>query len=160
MYTLLSFRSVKDAADELAEITDLESAQVFALNTTDFLPQVDEWKKVTQPLSFGFRFLGKYVPTIDALNPKTGRIEKRPQTFEEIANIDDLEMLGSIRLDVDDLGYVFSHGMKGATLAQIVTLSRGMHYFFSAHFDELSKEHDIYLIYSGGDDAFAFGQWK
>lgn len=173
MYSLFAFESTKDASDELATAKDLESAQVFTLNHTDFLPQSDGWKKIAQPISFGFRFLGKYVPTARYIHPKSNQIESRPQTFEEITRelpdgaMDDidaqkapLEMLGAIRLDVDDLGYIFSHGMGKATLGQIVTLSREMHYFFSAHFDELAKKHQIYLIYSGGDDAFAVGQWK
>lgn len=159
-YSLLSFESEHDAAKTLPNAAGLVSAQVFSLNETAFLPKDELWKKAEQPIGFGFRFLGKYVPDTDAPNLKTGRIENRPKTFEEIAQTDALEMLGSIRLDVDDLGYIFSHGMKGARLAQIVTLSREMHYFFSAHFDQLAQDHQLYLIYSGGDDAFAVGQWK
>lgn len=159
-YSLLAFENAKDAAEELAEVPGLQSAQIFALNDTNFLLKKEEWNKVEKPLSFGFRFLGRFVPDIDALDLKTGRTENRPQTFEEIAKTDALEMLGAIRLDVDDLGYIFSHGMPGASLAQIVTLSREMHYFFSAHFDKLAQKHRLYLIYSGGDDAFAVGQWK
>jgi CRISPR-associated protein Csm1 len=158
-YSLLVVEEESDAIQLLSNATGLVSAQAFALNHTDFLPQAGVWDKVTQPISFGFRFLGRYVPTIDALNVKSGQMENRPQTFEEIAKTDALEMLGAIRLDVDDLGFIFSHGMQGASLAQIVTLSREMHYFFSAHFDQLAEEHQLYLIYSGGDDAFAVGQW-
>jgi len=162
MYSLLAFEKPEDSVDELAAASGLESAQVFTLNHTDFLPNKEAWEKIAQPISFGFRFLGKYVPDIDAPNLKTGKMENRPKTFEEIAQTDALEMLGAIRLDVDDLGYIFSQGMHKATLGQIVTLSREMHYFFSAHFDQLAaqKKHQLYLIYSGGDDAFAVGQWK
>jgi CRISPR-associated protein Csm1 len=160
-YSLLSFENLKDAEDGLFNVPGMVSAQIFTLNKTSFLPKKEDWiGKITQPVGFGFRFLGKHVPFLDALNPKNGRFESRPKTFEEIAKTDALEMLGVIRLDVDDLGYIFSHGMHGATLGRIVTLSREMHYFFSAHFDQLAEKYQLYLIYSGGDDAFAVGQWK
>jgi CRISPR-associated protein Csm1 len=35
-----------------------------------------------------------------------------------------------------------------------------MQLFFSAYFDALASHNNIYVIYSGGDDAFVVGQWK
>jgi CRISPR-associated protein Csm1 len=149
-YTLLATEGFSEANNLLNGATGLVSAQVLKLNDTAFFPEsLSDWKGI--PASFGFRFLGKFVPINEAT--------KSPKTFEEIAQTDALEMLGAIRLDVDDLGYIFSSGMQDATLGRIVTLSREMHYFFSAHFDQLAQEHQLYLIYSGGDDAFAVGQW-
>lgn len=149
-YTLLVANDQTEAKQLLAGAPNLVSARVYALNDTDFMPK-QGWSDIQQPVSFGFRFIGRHVP-FDEKND-------RPKTFEEITQSDALEMLGSIRLDVDDLGYIFSHGMTSASLAQIAALSREMHYFFSVHFDRLAEKHHLYLIYSGGDDAFAVGQW-
>jgi len=60
---------------------------------------------------------------------------------------------------VDNLGLIFSHGLQDATLARVITLSREMNYFFTAHFDQRAQEHEVYVVYSGGDDAFAVGKW-
>jgi CRISPR-associated protein Csm1 len=172
-YTLLMEETLKKSEELLSGVTGLVSAQVFSLNNTDFLPKKDDWTgKVLMPVSFGFRFLGKTVPLARYQHQKSNKVEIRPQTFEEIARgLKDgemeseahripLEMLGSMRLDVDDLGYIFSQGLgKDASLGQLVSLSREIHYFFSAHFDQLAQKHDLYLIYSGGDDAFVVGKW-
>jgi len=142
------------------------AAQLFSINRTDFIPSDREWDfSKYGNVSFGFRFLGRYVPLHEE--------EKRPKTFEEIAipntqtTTSALERkgfvrLGALRLDVDDLGAIFSHGLgENASLGQIVCLSREMHYFFTAHFDYLASkpEYDVYVIYSGGDDAFVVGRW-
>ena len=151
-YSLIVAKDFGEAAGALENTTGIISAQVFSINCTDFLPKTGIW---ASNISFGFRFLGKTVPLI--LDAKTGR--DRPKTFEEIVDTDELKLLAALRLDVDDLGFIFSRGMDGAWLGEIICLSREMQYFFSAHFDQLADKYLLYLIYSGGDDAFAVGKW-
>lgn len=143
------------------------SAQLLTINDADFIPAKADWDYSKYPhIGFGFRFLGKNVPFTEK--------DKRPKTFEEIAFSDEdpekplteeqrkrgFLRLGAMRLDVDDLGCIFSHGLgANATLSQIVCLSREIHYFFTAHLDHLASQYDIYVIYSGGDDAFVVGRW-
>jgi CRISPR-associated protein Csm1 len=156
-YSLLAVNTLQQADTVLADAPGLISAQIFSLNSTAFLPVKESWSgKIKSPISFGFRFVGKTLPV--------HAIEDRPKTFEEIAQghgpkSDPLQLLATLRLDVDDLGFIFSKGMANATLSEIVTLSREMQYFFSTHFDHLAKKHHLYLIYSGGDDAFVVGKW-
>ena len=153
-YSLLIAENYGVAGELLSDFSGLVSAQVLLINDTDFLPEAGRW---SNKISFGFRFLGRTVPTTEDLN--SGR--ERPQTFEEIVESDELKMLGAMRLDVDDLGFIFSRGIKGVTLGEIVTLSREMQYFFSAHFDQLAAQqnYNLYVVYSGGDDAFVAGKW-
>lgn len=132
----------------------LKRIQVYSLNRTDFLPSDEAWDfQKWNTVSFGFHFLGKTLP----FNEET----EQPLTFEEIVKEgnDQNKLLAALRLDVDDLGFIFSRGMPGASLGEILTLSREMQYFFSAHFNKLAEKHNLYLIYSGGDDAFAVGKW-
>jgi CRISPR-associated protein Csm1 len=173
-YLLLGFKRHSEVRSWIDEAkSEIKSAQILTLNETNFLGEYTALASgFAQPISLGFRFLGRHVPLAKYKPPKKDKILTRPQTFEEIAcklpheemdtNVPDvaLEMIGAIRLDVDDLGYIFSHGIANASLGQIVTLSREMHYFFSVHFDQLAQTHQLYLIYSGGDDAFAVGQWE
>lgn len=172
-YTLLAVKSAEDAEKfllknraEKGQQENIQSALILALNDTNFLPD-DNWAADFDfPVSFGFRFLGKNAPT------KTGDDgEAEILDFSELAGkdknnpkSDGFVRLGSLMLDVDDLGLIFSHGIKNATLAQIITLSREMNYFFTAHFDQRARENpvekdQIYVVYSGGDDAFAVGKW-
>lgn len=68
--------------------------------------------------------------------------------------------LAVMRLDVDNLGTIFAFGMKGQTsLQQTAALSREFHLFFTGYFSVLAKKYDIYITYSGGDDAFVVGSW-
>lgn len=167
-YTLLAIKSKGEAENlllknkaEKGQDENIQSVLILALNDTDFLPN-DNWAtEFDFPISFGFRFLGKNAPT------KIGKDgEAEILDFSEIAGKskenpknDGFVRLGSLMLDVDNLGLIFSHGIKHASLAQIITLSREMNYFFTAHFDQRAKEQNIYVVYSGGDDAFAVGKW-
>jgi CRISPR-associated protein Csm1 len=140
----------------LANNQNILSIQVYSLNSTDFIPTERKWEK---PVSFGFRFIGKFVPT----KPDEKKEGDRPKNFEEIAASDEdqIEMINALRLDVDDLGCIFSKGLGDAvSLASISALSREMHYFFSAYFDDLARAYEMYVIYSGGDDAFVVGKWN
>lgn len=150
-YQLLVAENFAHAKNRLDRLSGLVSAQVLSINDTDFLPPGGHWGN---NIGFGFRFMGRYVPL-------TSDEKSDPKTFEEIVETDDLKMLAALRLDVDDLGFIFSRGIPGVSLGEIVTLSREMQYFFSAHFDKLAAKpyHDLYLIYSGGDDAFVVGKW-
>lgn len=155
-----AWENAKGLASEQAK-----SAHFSMINDANFLPDAADWDFAEyKNTSFGFRFLGKNVPLKD---------DDIPKTFEELCYPDDPEglmteaqkkrsflRLGSVRLDVDNLGYIFSHGLgENATLGQLICLSREMQYFFTARFDQLAKDKDIYVIYSGGDDAFAVGRW-
>jgi CRISPR-associated protein Csm1 len=165
-HKLLVAYGEEQARKQIQKIKGVISAQVFCINNTDFLPKTGGWQK---NISFGFRFMGKNVPQ----TPDEKNDGYRPKDFEEIVKYtglfykdgdpieDQNKLLAALRLDVDDLGFIFSHGIDNgkASLGEIMTLSREIQYFFSAHFDKLAKEHEIYLIYSGGDDAFAVGKW-
>ncbi len=111
---------------------------------------------------YSFKVVGKYIPTE---GPGDGGV---PKTFEEIAKTGGDERsgpdyLGIVRMDVDDLGAVFSIGLgnKRRTLSRIIQLSEAIDDFFSVHIVELlRKEHeDVYLGYSGGDDLFFVARW-
>lgn len=164
-HTLLAVKSMEDAKKfllknkaEKGQRENIQSALILALNDTDFLPQEDWKSDFDFPASFGFRFLGKNAPVDDNdeildFSELAGKDKNSPKS-------DGFVRLGSLMLDVDNLGIVFSHGLgKDATLAQIITLSREMNYFFTAHFDQRARENNVYVVYSGGDDAFAVGKW-
>lgn len=98
------------------------------------------------------------------------------KTFEEIANESKgIKRLGILRLDVDDLGKIFSLGLKSYrhkkavskrfySLGRITTLSSQLNLFFGAIVPQIivsdsSFSKRVTVVYSGGDDLFLLGAW-
>lgn len=72
-----------------------------------------------------------------------------------------------LKLDVDDLGWIFAEGFKGpsrdhASISRMATLSRTLEVFFRAHLEWLLQEgfSEVYVVYSGGDDVLVLGPWN
>ncbi len=138
--------------------SDIKSVKIIKLNATDTLEYAAQIK-TNIPISFSFSFVGKYAPT----NEKN---EVLP--FDKLAELcynDSFEFpqLAVMRLDIDNLGAIFAYGLGGkntpVSFQQTATLSREFNWFFSGYFNELAREYQIYITYSGGDDAFVVGSW-
>ncbi len=74
-------------------------------------------------------------------------------------------LLGIIKADVDNLGLIFSKGLRGkVSVSRYATLSRMMNVFFGGFInrmlEETSEFRNIYTVYSGGDDLFLIGYWE
>ncbi|MGQ9820194.1 MAG: type III-A CRISPR-associated protein Cas10/Csm1 [Candidatus Kapaibacteriales bacterium] len=130
--------------------------RIFSINDTDFLePFV---RNIFLNVSKEFRFLGNTVPT------KNDKII----SFEDLAekHSKNYPLLGIMRMDVDNLGAIFSFGLleenkkeKKYTPSRIAYLSRELNWFFTGYINEVAKKFDIYIAYSGGDDVFVVGNW-
>jgi len=127
--------------------------------------------------TFGFRFFGG--SRMARINGKTGPAKN----FEELAGIvrqdrtqDDSPIdrekstgkyhrLGILRMDVDGLGKLFTHGFKPekASFSAYATLSGLLDWFFSGYLNTIRERDEfrdwVNIIYSGGDDVFAVGRW-
>jgi len=97
--------------------------------------------------------------------------------FDEIAGESNgVKRLGVLRMDVDNLGRIFSHGLqryrhgntkgneKFYSLARITTLSSHLSLFFSGILPRVIATHEesdgrVGIVYSGGDDLFLLGAW-
>lgn len=88
-------------------------------------------------------------------------------TFEEIADTSTgRPALAFLKMDVDNLGWMFAHGLKRegrdrASISRVATLSRTLELFFRDHLQETLRDEfpEAYLVYSGGDDVLALGPW-
>ncbi len=79
-----------------------------------------------------------------------------------------IRRLGVLRMDVDNLGKLFSEGLGNqATLSRVAALSFAISLFFEGWVEVLAerlgkdkqgRDH-LYSIYSGGDDLFFVGSW-
>lgn len=126
-----------------------DKVSVISLNgdclNCDFLNRIDEVNNI-----YGLDFYGG-----NSFSEKT---------FEEMCENDNLNRLGILRMDVDNLGFIFQKGIAPhrATLSRYASLSRSFDYFFSGYLNriqqDIDKEH-TFIIYSGGDDLFIIGNW-
>ena len=88
-----------------------------------------------------------------------------PRTFEELAQQSEgTKKIAMFKADVDNLGMVFSQGLKERmSISRYAALSRTLHYFFSTylnHFIETKYSSAIYTVFSGGDDVCVLGPWN
>ncbi len=75
------------------------------------------------------------------------------------------EKLGILKMDVDNLGVIFSEGFDQAirTPSRMMSLSRSLQWFFEGYMNTLLQQEEykdyLYVIFSGGDDLFIVGAW-
>jgi CRISPR-associated protein Csm1 len=75
------------------------------------------------------------------------------------------EKLGILKMDVDNLGRLFSDGFDKAirTPSRMMSLSRSLQWFFEGYMNTRLQDDEykdyLYVIFSGGDDLFIVGAW-
>ena len=159
----------------LKQTQNVQSAKVIHLNNFDFLSAVEEIGAMPFPIDYGFRLVGKEVPLSigDEEIADFSEISELGFHIESGEHGDVLRKilldsggrvypkLSAVRLDIDDLGFIFATGFgTNASLERIAALSRELNLFFSGYINRLAEKYGIYIVYSGGDDAFVVGNWK
>lgn len=156
--------------------------KVIRLNDTAFLPDQNIPMPAGLSVAWGFQLVGNYAPIdwkkkqnnqrkVELTLPEAGSKKEKyvPQIlmFEELAQLNEegkkklkYPQLAAMRLDVDDMGVLFSYGLGiNSPLDRIICLSRELQLFFGGYFNVLAQKHHLYITYSGGDDAFVIGSW-
>lgn len=167
-----------DDAD-FRKISSVDTARVRRINETNF-NLINTLKG--NRTSYGFTFYGGNQQARKK-NDSGSWINK---TFEELAQYGNGKKtrLGILRMDVDNLGKLFIHGIPDdkRNLSRYATLSSQLDWFFSGYLNtirdssfillpashadyEQYPEHKAFyrdwvnILYSGGDDVFAVGRW-
>lgn len=128
----------------------------------------------TPNTAFGRRFLVNVAPLVNEKDVQ----EFANQLDEEIKKGDikpfdllqkqsiGIPRLGVLRMDVDNLGKIFSNGLgEKATLSRVAALSFAISLYFEGWVEHLAARRNqengerLYSIYSGGDDLFFVGSW-
>lgn len=98
--------------------------------------------------------------------PKTfAHLTKKALNFTDKPNkLTGIEALGILKADVDNLGLIFSCGLRRNSISRLATLSRQMNSFFSIYLPFAMSSRDdfknIYTVFAGGDDLFLIGPWN
>ncbi len=134
------------------------------LNSTDFLNTrvVSSLNTVKNPPALGFRFLAQVSPR---KKEEPGEIAD----FKTLAQASEgVPFLGVLRMDVDNLGWLFQHGLgEDTSISRLCSTSFLLHLFFDGWLNSLcaSLNHrdgkdNVYAIYAGGDDLFITSSWS
>jgi len=111
-----------------------------------------------------FSLLGRYAPLTED--------RKHPLSFEDIvgktAGREDHPKLAVLKADVDNLGYIFAFGLQSETedqkelktISRVTTLSFMFDLFFSKCINNIAKNHNCYIVFSGGDDLIVVGKYN
>jgi len=135
---------------ELNETSKIKAQEVviYRLNDMNFLPQ----NYHASSHAFGFKFAGGagYESTL-----RFGNLAEKSTG---------LKRLGILRMDVDNLGQIFTKGLgKKASVSRVAGLSRQLSMFFGGYLNVICQKDDYrektLIIYSGGDDLFIVGAW-
>ena len=142
-----------------------ERAIVYRLGNTDFLTDnvLEKFRWEGLSVSYDFRSLPQVI---------AHRHDEDAQ--DTIADYDYLakasegvQWFGALRMDVDDLGTVFTEKLDNVTISRLATLSESLRLFFEGYVPLLCREYNakqeqeiLELIYAGGDDLFLVGGWS
>lgn len=165
------------ALDKMAGLVhNAQYKKILYINQTDFMKEYPGERFNT--FARGFKFYGgNHLPLND---------NGDPATFDYLAGVREkkegelsFKRLGVLRMDVDNLGKIFSKGFlcdsiknlkpdkkskkEPYSISRIATLSSMLDIFFSGYLNTLHqragfKDH-LYILYSGGDDLFIVGRW-
>ncbi len=118
----------------------------YVLNHADY-----PWDTARADVSFHPMFIAQSVP-----RGKEGIL-----TFDEMENLSEgAKFLAAIKMDVDNLGWIFTQGLEHLSLSGAATLSRMLDLYFSGYLNKIAERYKtIYILYAGGDDVFIVGAW-
>lgn len=169
--------------------------QIYVINSTHIDPELFDTSDIKFRL---YLYGGNAYPETELKDKETEETKDHPRTFSEMAGAKDADReeeyiytdfeetdfkrLGVLRMDVDDLGFIFRKGFwkdnytpGSLSFSKHATLSRNMDYFFKGYLNTIwengahksvGKEwikkkiaDNSQIIYSGGDDLFVVGRW-
>lgn len=153
-----------DVTDNISRPQQAENAVVYRIGDTNFLTDtaLENFQLDDIPVSYDFRL---FKPVIAH---RHDRDEETIANYDYIANASEgVQWLGALRMDVDNLGTVFTEKLQNATISRLATLSEAFRLFFEGYVPQLCSEYNkkngkdiLELIYAGGDDLFLVGGWS
>lgn len=151
------------AAEKPTSPENAEHATVYRIGDTNFLEDIEKYEWADLSFSYDFRIFKSVI----AQRHDTDDPEKIAD-YDYLAEASDgVDWLGALRMDVDNLGTVFTEKLENATLSRLATLSESIRLFFEGYVPQLCREYNenrdkeiLELIYAGGDDLFLVGGWS
>lgn len=143
------FKSRKEAINLVNNNLDIKFT-IYKLNDANFLDLIGDI--INENVSFGFKVLGNNVPTI----------KEKPLYFNHLAQLSKgANKLGVLKIDVDNLGLIFSKGFnnlcndsEGTNISHISSLSFYMDLFFSGCINQIIHKFKFFTQTYGHSELF------
>lgn len=136
----------KDIADKINNLSKTcKKVEVIKLNDTNFLDLANH--EFESNVSFSFSFMGNTVPNLGRF---ADNHKYMPLYFEHLAKISNgANKLGVLKMDVDNLGLIFSEGLKKSYdenlgISRVSALSSQLDMFFSGFVNNIASEFKVY----------------
>lgn len=162
--TWLIASSVKDV-NKWLENNPGGNTSVYSVNSFELTGGLNVAEEEAARMAFGTKLIGKYAPAVqggDSVLEFPALAELNTEGEKKLG----YPLLAVLRMDVDNLGAVFSFGLEREndsesirSLSRTVNLSRLLNLFFTGYINQLAEKRKIYITYSGGDDLFVVGSW-
>jgi len=111
-----------------------EFIEVLRPNNSDYFDLIDPLKEFNN-ISYGFTFMGNTVPQ----HPHKGTLY-----FSHLAEISKgTNKMGILKMDVDNLGKIFSRGLENPSISRVSTLSSFMDLFFSGYINQIAGRYRV-----------------
>lgn len=136
----------RDIADKINSLSKTcKKVEVIKLNDTNFLDLANH--EFESNVSFSFSFMGNTVPNLGRF---ADNHKYMPLYFEHLAKISNgANKLGVLKMDVDNLGLIFSEGLKESYdenlgISRVSALSSQLDMFFSGFVNNIASEFKVY----------------
>lgn len=128
----------------------------------DFLYSINSFRMIKEKC--GFKMIGNYAPKGNGIISFDKIVDSNYKSIEkrrDQKNGGTPSKLAIFKADIDNLGLIFSLGLekKLRSISRITQLSFLLDYFFSIKINEIAKKHNIYVLFSGGDDLTVAGRY-
>ncbi|GIV28177.1 MAG: type III-A CRISPR-associated protein Cas10/Csm1 [Bacteroidia bacterium] len=148
----------KNSLDEYKACFNNSYTKVLLFNNTDFLNDITPPQNDVMGAVIGFEFYGGNTYPVDE--------NGNPKSYDQLPK-GELNKNAIIRMDVDNLGYLFQNGFKPEqrSFSRYSQLSRNLDLFFKGYLTHLWNSNNDYqnhtvILYAGGDDLFLLGDWE
>jgi len=107
--------------------------------------------------TIGFKFEANYIPRLETLEDIAGKSTK--EIGKEKFGV---RRWGVLRMDVDNLGKIFSEWINKPTISKYSFISYMLNLFFQSGINQIveSKYANCMVVYAGGDDLCIIGPWN
>ena len=156
---------LQNVDDTLEAPKHANNAVVYRLGDINFLTDsvLENFQWDGTSVNYDFRMFRPVIATRDDTDGE-GKIADYDYLAEASEGV---QWLGALRMDVDNLGTVFTEKLDNATISRLATLSESFRLFFEGYLPHLCRNYNtdrekqiLELIYAGGDDLFLIGGWS
>lgn|SRR5690554_1408051 len=141
-----------------------KSSYLYALNEKDFKNIVKDENLLFSYIKNDFKIFENHSTNIFIADHYVKDNNNNQLSIDKIAELDEnsIKRIAVMKMDIDSLGETFKEGFdpKLYTISRMTSLSKHLSMYFKYYINQILKDLNITVIFSGGDDSFLIGTLK